>query len=255
MCNVLEAGVAAIGATFFKMTLGTQYLVELANHVHRQPHRAGLVHDRALDALADPPRGIGGKAEATGRIKLLDGVHQAEVAFLDQIEQRHATIQIALGDAHHEAQVALDHYLPRREIPALGQRGEMEFLRRGQQRLDADAVQVVLDGVSREFRVEHGLEVVVLGRGLGGFFFLFLVLGFLVVALVGGGDIYAQIGGEIGVTQAGTRNGRDRLVGGRDHFGGRIVAKDLGVHHVGRFRHTSLSFRLLGTTGPADNSG
>ena len=43
-------------------------------------------------------------------------VNQAEIAFFDQVEQRNAAIEVVLGDIHHQAQVVLDHFLPRREI-------------------------------------------------------------------------------------------------------------------------------------------
>lgn len=84
------------------MTFRAQYLVELANHVDRQAYRARLIHDRALDALPDPPRGIRRKPETTRGIEFFDSVHQAEIALLDQIEQRHATIQITLRDTDHQ---------------------------------------------------------------------------------------------------------------------------------------------------------
>ena len=41
-------------------------------------------------------------------VELVDRPHQAEVALLDQVEQLHAPADVALGDAHDEAQVGLD---------------------------------------------------------------------------------------------------------------------------------------------------
>ena len=41
-------------------------------------------------------------------VELLDRADQAEVAFLDQVEEQHAAADVALGDAHDEAQVRLD---------------------------------------------------------------------------------------------------------------------------------------------------
>ena len=70
------------------MAFRAQHLVQLADHVHRQAHGARLIHDRAFDALADPPGGVSRKAEAARRIEFFDRVHQAEIAFLDQVEQR-----------------------------------------------------------------------------------------------------------------------------------------------------------------------
>src|SRR4051794_15352422 len=42
------------------------------------------------DRLADPPGGVGGELEALAPVELLDRVHQAEVALLDEVEQRQA---------------------------------------------------------------------------------------------------------------------------------------------------------------------
>ena len=75
--------------------------------VDRQADRAAGVGDAAGDRLADPPRGVGGELEALAPVELLDGVHQAEVALLDQVEQRQARGLVLLGDRHDEAQVGL----------------------------------------------------------------------------------------------------------------------------------------------------
>jgi hypothetical protein len=95
--------------------------VDLLDHVDGQADRAGLVHDRPLDGLADPPGGVGGEAEAALGVELLHRADQAEVALLDQVEQRQAAVEIAPGDLHHQAQVAHDHALAGGAVPLLGQ--------------------------------------------------------------------------------------------------------------------------------------
>ncbi len=79
--------------------------------MNRQTDRATGVGDAAGDRLADPPGGIGGELEALAPVELLDGVHQAEVALLDQVEQRQAGRLILLGDRHDETKVRLDEGL------------------------------------------------------------------------------------------------------------------------------------------------
>ena len=75
--------------------------------VDGQADGAARVGDAAGDGLADPPRGVGGELEALAPVELLDGVHQAEVALLDEVEQRQARRLVLLGDRDHEAQVGL----------------------------------------------------------------------------------------------------------------------------------------------------
>jgi hypothetical protein len=81
--------------------------------------------------------------------------------------------------------------------------------------------------------------------------FFLILFGFFLVAVVVIGVVRIQVR----VAQADTRNWRDRLIGDGYQFGGRIVAEHFGVDPAVRSCHSSLSFRLLGTTGPADNSG
>ncbi len=88
--------------------------------MHRQADGARLVHDGALDVLPDPPRSVGGKAEAAFRIEFLQRVDHTQIAFLDQIKQRHAAVRIMLGDVHHQPQIVFDHFLARLEITLFG---------------------------------------------------------------------------------------------------------------------------------------
>ena len=75
--------------------------------------RAGTVRDRARDALADPPGRVRRELEPAAPVEELDGTHQADVAFLDQVEQRQALALVLAGHGHHEAKVGHDEPLPR----------------------------------------------------------------------------------------------------------------------------------------------
>ena len=81
--------------------------------VDRQPHGAAGVGDAAGDGLADPPGGVGRELEALAPVELLDRVHQAQVALLDQVQQRQLGGLVLLGDGDHQAQVGLDEGLGR----------------------------------------------------------------------------------------------------------------------------------------------
>src|SRR5262249_22198142 len=54
------------------------------------------------------PRRVGRELEALAPVELLDGVHQAEVALLDEVEEGQARCLVLLGDRDDEAQVRLD---------------------------------------------------------------------------------------------------------------------------------------------------
>jgi hypothetical protein len=79
--------------------------------VHRDADGARLVGDRTGDGLADPPGGIGGKLVAAAVLELVHRLHQADVAFLDQVEELQAAVGVFLGDGDDKAQVGLDHFL------------------------------------------------------------------------------------------------------------------------------------------------
>ena len=82
-------------------------LVDDLDHVHRDADGAGLVGHGAGDGLADPPGGVGGELVALGVVELLDRADQAEVALLDQVQERHPAAGVALGQRHHQPQVGL----------------------------------------------------------------------------------------------------------------------------------------------------
>ncbi len=76
-------------------------------HVHGDAHGAALVGERAADGVADPPRRVRREAVAARVVEALDRLHQADVALLDQVDERQPAAVVAARDAHDEAQVRL----------------------------------------------------------------------------------------------------------------------------------------------------
>ena len=79
------------------------------HHMAREPDRAVLLVNRPADGLANPPVGIGDKAQPAPGLKLVHGAHQPQIAFLDQVEERHPTVAIAQGDMDDQAEIGLHH--------------------------------------------------------------------------------------------------------------------------------------------------
>src|SRR5215469_7369174 len=65
----------------------THDLVDHLNHVNGHTNGARLIRERATNRLSNPPSGVGRKLEATSIFELVDGLHQADVAFLDEVEE------------------------------------------------------------------------------------------------------------------------------------------------------------------------
>ena len=90
---------------------GAHDLVDRLDHVDRDTDGAGLVGDRAGNRLPDPPGGVGRELVAATILEFVDRLHQADIAFLNQIQELQAAIRIFLGDRDHETQIGLDHLL------------------------------------------------------------------------------------------------------------------------------------------------
>ena len=132
--------------------------------VHGEADRAALVGDGARHGLADPPGGVGRELEALGVVELLDRADEAEVALLDEVEQREAGRCIDLRDRDHEAKVALDQAPLGRLVAEILETSELALLLGVEQRAVADLAHVGAE------HVDGGatpLLLVVLGLGVG----------------------------------------------------------------------------------------
>src|SRR6185503_20813868 len=76
-----------------------------------------LVRDGARDRLADPPRGVGGELEPAAVLVLLRRLHEAGVAFLDDVEERETAVSIPLPDRHDEPEVSGRQLVHRPLVP------------------------------------------------------------------------------------------------------------------------------------------
>src|SRR5262245_40130882 len=83
-------------------------LVDGLDHVHRNTDGAGLIGDSAGNGLANPPRGIRGELVAAAVFELVHGFHQADVAFLDQIQELQPAVGVFLGDRDDQSQVGFN---------------------------------------------------------------------------------------------------------------------------------------------------
>ena len=71
-------------------------------------HQAPRAQDEFLDRGADPPHRVGREAEAAVGLELLHALHQADIAFADQLADRQAVAAVAHRDLGHEAEVRID---------------------------------------------------------------------------------------------------------------------------------------------------
>ena len=80
--------------------------------MHGQPNRAALVGQRPCQRLADPPVHVGAEPKPAPPVELADADLQADVAFLNKVQKRQPTVEVAPCDRHHQPQVALDQSAP-----------------------------------------------------------------------------------------------------------------------------------------------
>src|SRR5215212_6149128 len=111
-----------------QLAYGAADLPDLLRHVHGDADGTTLVRDGTLHGLPYPPRGVRREPEAPVGVELLDGLHQAYVALLDEVLERQPVAPVLLGNADHEPEVLLDEPLPGALVAGLGPHAEVYLL-------------------------------------------------------------------------------------------------------------------------------
>src|SRR6266571_2078662 len=114
-----------------------------------EANRPRLVPDGAENRLADPPGRVGRELEPASVVELGDRSHQTDVALLDEVEQRHASALVLLGDGNDQAEVRLGHVAAGRIRTRLDLLGELDLLLFGEEGSPADLAKVGSERVVR----------------------------------------------------------------------------------------------------------
>ena len=87
-----------------------------------------LVVEEALYLLVDPEKGIGAELGTTRGIKLIHGIDQSDIAFLDEVHDLVAGGHVYFGDTHHQWQVGMDELFACLGVALASTSGYGEFL-------------------------------------------------------------------------------------------------------------------------------
>ena len=79
--------------------------------MNRHADGSPLVGNGSSYSLADPPCSIGGELVPSAVVELVHGPDEADIALLDEIQERHAAPYVLFGNAHHQPRVGLDQVL------------------------------------------------------------------------------------------------------------------------------------------------
>lgn len=127
---------------FLQLIGGASHAGDFIDQMDGEPDGFPLVGEGAFDGLFDPPGGVGGELAALGGVEAFDGFHQADVAFVDEVEEGEAVVLVIAGDFDDQAEVGLDHVFAGAEVAGLDTGGEGDFLLRSEQGDLADLAQI-----------------------------------------------------------------------------------------------------------------
>jgi hypothetical protein len=111
-----------------------------------QLHQRPRAQDVFLHSCLDPPHGVGGEPEAPLGLEAFNRLHQADMAFRDQVSDRQTVAAITPGDLSDQPQMTNDKPVSGVAItgltPALGQH---VFFLRIQHRETLDFLKIMVD--------------------------------------------------------------------------------------------------------------
>ncbi len=136
-----------------QLGVGLFHLVDGFHHVDGDTDGPRLIGDGAGDGLTDPPRGVGGELEALGIVEFFNGLDEAQVALLNQVQELHTAAGILFGDADHQPQVGLLQPSLGGRVVLLDLDGQVDLFFRRQQRDLADLLEIDLHRVVHRQRL------------------------------------------------------------------------------------------------------
>ena len=99
--------------------LDSAKLVIRLGHMNRDSDRRAIIRHSARNRLLHPPGCIGGELVTAAIFKLIDRLHETEIAFLNKVSHGKTAVHIGFGDRNHESEVRFDHLALRRRQVAL----------------------------------------------------------------------------------------------------------------------------------------
>ena len=93
-----------------KLSCRANQLIDRLDHMDRDTDRSRLICNGPSNRLPDPPCRICGEFEPSSILKLVNGFHQTDIAFLNQVQKLESPVCITLGDGDNKSQVGLDQF-------------------------------------------------------------------------------------------------------------------------------------------------
>src|SRR5690348_4780501 len=121
--------------------------IESSIDIDWQANSAALISHSSTNRLTNPPGSVSAEAVPAAPVIALDGSHQANVTFLDEIEQRQTPANVALGDTYHQTQVRQYKLLHGVLVARLDALGQINLLRMAQHRHATDFAEVCGDRI------------------------------------------------------------------------------------------------------------
>ena len=99
-CNFFRRGFPA--QLLQQLTGYPDQLIDGLHHMHWNPDGSGLIRNSPCNRLTDPPGSVGTELKALAVVKLLHRLNQSQVSLLNQIQEKHTTAHITLGDTDNQ---------------------------------------------------------------------------------------------------------------------------------------------------------
>src|SRR5258708_35691820 len=101
--------------------------------MHWKPDCLTLGRHRPLDRLLDPPGAVSTQLATLCRVKAFDGLHETDVSFRNQIEEREPKMRVVMSDLNDQSEVCFDHQSPSVLVSLFNTCRQLNLLLRSQQ--------------------------------------------------------------------------------------------------------------------------